>query len=464
MADTTLIIDDERSLKRTVLFVMSAASFIISFSGSACNLALPTIGREFNASAIALGWVISGFVLSSSIFLLPFGRLGDIIGMKKIFSLGMLLFAASTFFISLSWNIVVLISFRLLQGISAAMLFSTSIAIITTAFPPGERGRALGINVTLIYLGFSMGPVLGGLLTQYFGWRSIFGVLVPFQAALFILSKLKIKREWADAASEKFDLKGSIVYGIGLLSFMYGFSSLPALKGWICLSAGLVLLVLFGFIELRTASPVFEVRLILTNRIFTFSSAAALINYAATNAIGFFISLYLQYPKGFDARTAGLIMISRPLAQTLFSPVAGRLSDKVNPGKLASVGMGIISIGLILFCFINENTHIAYLVALLLLVGVGFGLFSSPNQYAIMSSVEKKYLGIASGVLGTARHIGQMTSMSIAMLLLSLYIGKETITPAVYPGLITTIRTGFLIFAILSGLGILASLARNKRN
>jgi MFS family permease len=191
---------------------------------------------------------------------------------------------------------------------------------------------------------------------------------------------------------------------------------------------------------------------------------AALINYSATNAIGFFVSLYLQYLKGFDAKTAGLVMIAQPVAMMLLSPVAGRLSDKKNPGIIASAGMGVISLGLILLCFISENTHIACLVALLVILGAGFGLFSSPNSNAIMSSVEKKHLGVASGMLGTVRMIGQMMSMGIAMMLLSLYIGRESITPENYHGLMSAIKTGFWAFAILSALGVFASLARNSRD
>ena len=455
--------DEEKSFKRSVLIATSFAAFLTPFLGASVNLALPTIGKEFNASAIEMGWVMSSYILTTAIFLLPFGRLGDIVGRKKIFTYGILLFTVSTFGIIFSWNIYALIFFRIIQGLSSAMIFGTSMAIITAVFKPGERGRAMGVNVTSTYLGLSLGPVIGGLLTQYFGWRSIFIFLVLLGIMSLILIKQKMKTEWADAAGEKYDWKGSILYGSALLAFMYGFSILPAFTGWICFTAGLLLAVLFVFVELRVVNPVFEFRLILNNKVFAFSSIAAFINYSATSAIGFFMSLYLQYLKDFDARTAGMIMISQPVAMMLLSPVAGKLSDKKNPGTIASFGMAFTSVGLILLCFINENTHIAFLIALLIMLGVGFGLFSTPNSNAIMSSVEKKYLGTASGVVGTVRMVGQMISMGIAMMLLSLYIGRESITPSTYQGLISAMRTGFLIFAILSALGISASLARNKQ-
>lgn len=455
--------NEEKITKRSVLLVATFAAFLTPFLGSAVNLALPSIGKDLGASAISLGWVISSFILSSAMFLLPFGRLADIVGRKKVFSLGLILFTVSTFLIIFSHSITSLIILRIFQGLASAMIFGTSMAIITSVFQPGERGKAMGINITAVYLGLSIGPIIGGLLTQYFGWRSIFIFLIPFGLVSILLTHTKIKTEWAEASGEKFDWTGSIVYGLALASFMYGFSKLPSTTGWICLSSGVVLAVLFLFIENRTNTPVFDIRLILQNRIFAFSGLAALINYSATSAIGFFISLYLQYLKGLDARAAGLIMISQPIAMTILSPVAGRLSDRMNPGVIASAGMGLTAVGLIFLCFITQTTPDYFIVLLLVLMGIGFGLFSSPNSNAIMSSVERRHLGVASGVVGTMRMIGQMMSMGIAMMLISLYIGKETINPKTYPGLIAGMRTGFLIFSGLSFLGIFASLARNSK-
>ncbi len=456
-------ISEEKSFKKSVLLVSTFAAFLTPFLTSAVNLALPSIGKELHANAISLGWVISSFILTSAIFLLPFGRLGDIIGRKKIFSSGILLFTISTFLIIFSHSIISLIILRIFQGFSSAMIFGTSMAILTSVFQPGERGRAIGINITATYLGLSLGPVIGGLLTHYFGWRSIFAFLVPFGIISLILIQRKIKTEWAEAAGEKFDWRGSVIYGIALASFMYGFSRLPSSLGWICIVTAVLMAVVFLIFENKISNPVFDIRLILKNRVFAFSGLAALINYSATSAIGFFISLYLQYLKGLDARTAGLIMISQPIAMTLLSPVAGKLSDKRNPGVIASIGMGITATGLVLLCFIRETTPDYFIVLLLLLMGIGFGLFSSPNSNAIMSSVEKRHLGVASGVVGTMRMVGQMMSMGIAMMLISLYIGKQTINPATYPGLISAMRTGFVIFSILSIIGVFASLARHEK-
>jgi len=399
-------VSEEKSFKKSVLLISTFAAFLTPFLTSAVNLALPSIGKDLHANAINLGWVISSFILTSAIFLLPFGRLGDIIGRKKIFTIGIVLFTISTFLIVFSQSIMSLIILRIFQGFSSAMIFGTSMAILTSVFQPGERGRAIGINITATYLGLSLGPVIGGLLTHYFGWRSIFAFLVPFGIIAVILIQTKIKTEWAEAVGERFDWRGSVIYGIALASFMYGFSRLPSSLGWTCIATGLLMAVVFLFFENKISNPVFDIRLILQNRIFAFSGIAALINYSATSAIGFFISLYLQYLKGLDARTAGLIMISQPIAMTLLSPIAGKLSDKKNPGAIASAGMGITASGLVLLCFISETTPDYLIVLLLLLMGIGFGLFSSPNSNAIMSSVEKRHLGVASGVVGTMRMVG----------------------------------------------------------
>jgi EmrB/QacA subfamily drug resistance transporter len=463
MGTDIIATSDDKSLKRSVMLVSTFAAFLTPFLSSAINLALPAIGKDLQTTAISLGWIASSFILSSAIFLLPFGRLADIIGRKKVFTYGILLFTISTSLIILCKTITSLIILRIFQGIAGAMIFGTSMAIITSVFPVGERGRALGINITAVYLGLSTGPIIGGVLTQYLGWRSIFAFLVPFGIISLILITRKIKTEWAEARGEKFDWQGSLIYGVSLASFMYGFSKLPSTSGWIFLGSGTMLAVVFLIFENRINNPVFDVRLILRNRVFAFSGIAALIHYSATSATGFFISLYLQYLKGFDSRTAGLIMISQPVMMALLSPLAGKLSDKRNPGVIASIGMGLTATGLIFLCFVTEKTAVSSIVLLLLLMGTGFGLFSSPNSNAIMSSVEKKHLGVASGVVGTMRMVGQMLSMGIAMMLIALYIGEQKISPATFHGLMHTMKTGFIIFSMLCILGIFASLARNSR-
>ncbi|MFZ2285760.1 MAG: MFS transporter [Bacteroidales bacterium] len=452
----------DKELKRSVLTVTAFASFLTPFMGSSINLALPSIGDEMGVNAVTLNWIVSSYMLTTSILLLPAGRVGDILGRKLIFTAGLVIFTLAMILLTFTPGIKWLIGIRILQGAGGAMMFGTNMAILTSVFPPGERGRAMGINVTAVYAGLASGPFLGGILTRYLGWRSIFAFLVPMGIISLILIRRKMKGEWAEARGESFDWPGAVIYGLSVAGLMFGFSKLPSLQGWIITGGGMVLVPLFIMREKKTEHPLFDITLISRNRVFAFSSLAALIHYAATSAIGFFLSLYLQYIKELGPRDAGFVLMAWPLTMTLISPAAGKLSDNHNPGVLASVGMAISSAGLVLLCFVNEHTSVAFIVAVLVIMGAGFSLFSSPNSNAIMSSVEKRQLGNASGMLGTMRNMGQTFSMAIALMLLALYLGQAKINPANYPQLLSAMKSGFVVFSILCFAGIFASLARNK--
>lgn len=452
----------DKELKRSVLTVTAFASFLTPFMGSSINLALPSIGDEMGVNAVTLNWIVSSYMLTTSILLLPAGRAGDILGRKKIFTAGLVIFTLTMIMLTFTPGIKWLIGVRILQGAGGAMMFGTNMAILTSVFPPGERGRAIGINVTAVYAGLASGPFLGGILTRYLGWRSIFAFLIPMGIISLILIRRKMKGEWADAKGESFDWTGAVVYGLSIAGLMFGFSKLPSLQGWIITASGIALVPVFIMREKSTAHPLFDITLISRNRVFAFSSLAALIHYAATSAIGFFLSLFLQYIKDLGPRDAGFVLMVWPVTMTLISPVAGKLSDKHNPGVLASSGMAISAAGLILLCFINEQTSVAFIAVVLVIMGAGFSLFSSPNSNAIMSSVEKRQLGNASGMLGTMRNVGQTFSMAIALMLLALYMGQARINPANFPQLMSAMKSAFIIFSILCFAGIFASLARNK--
>jgi len=295
-----------------ILFSIIITSFINPFLGAAINIALPAISKEFALGAVGMSWVSMAFLLSSAVFLVPLGKLADIRGRKKIFFIGNILIAASSIFCALSPSGAILISFRALQGIGSAMVFGTGMAIITSVYPPKERGKAIGITVTSVYIGLSLAPFLGGILTQYLGWRSIFYVTVPFELLVIWITWRYIKEEWADAKGEKFDLSGSIIYLLSMSAFMFGFSRLPETSAIILVVAGLFGLLGFGFLEMKLKSPIFNLRLFASNRLFAFSNLAALINYATTFAITFLLSLYLQYILGLSPRDAGMVLITPP--------------------------------------------------------------------------------------------------------------------------------------------------------
>jgi len=456
---------EDRLTKRITLFVVTLASFLTPFDGSSVNIALPSIGKEFSMDAISLGWVATAYLLASAMFLVPLGRVADIYGRKKLFTLGVLIFTAASFSMVLCWSGTMLICLRVVQGIGSAMIFGTGMALLISVFPAQERGKALGINVAAAYIGLSVGPFLGGLLTLHFGWRSIFLVNVPFGLTAIALISLKLKEEWAGAEGEKFDLVGSIIYCFGLTAVIYGFSSFS--RWGAVLSTGLILagvLGIFAFVawELRIKNPILNINLFRGNRAFALSNLAALINYCATFAVGFFLSLYLQYIKNFNSQTAGAILVFQPVVMAVCSPFAGRLSDRMEPRIVASMGMALTAVGLFLLTLLHGDSALGFIIADLILLGLGFGLFSSPNTNAVMSSVEKRFYGVAAGTLGTMRLTGQMLSMGIAMLIFAIHIGHIQITPEYYPAFLMSTRSAFIFFGVLCSGGVLASLARGK--
>jgi len=453
---------DNGTGKRMVLLVATMASFLFPFMGSAVNIALPSLGRELSLDAVTLGWIATAYLLSSAALLVPFGRIADIYGRKKIFTCGIVIFTFASFLSGMASSAAMLISFRVLQGIGASMLAGTGVALLTSVFPANERGKVLGINVAAVYIGLSLGPVLGGILTQHLGWRSIFFINVPLGLVVIGVVLWKLKGEWTGAKGEKFDSVGSVIYSLALVALVYGFTLLPAMLGVWLIVGGVIGLSAFIRWEIRVKSPVLDISLFRNSRAFTFSNLAALINYSATFAVSFLISLYLQYVKGFNPESAGLILVAMPAIQAIFSPLAGRLSDRIEPRIIASAGMALTTVGLAVFIFLNEKTPLELIIGNLTLMGFGFALFSSPNTNAVMSSAPKTAYGVASAMVATMRQIGMVFSMGVAMLMFALYIGRVQITPEYYPLFQESMKTAFFIFAILSFGGIFASLTRGK--
>ena len=453
---------DKPNLKTATLIVTTVSGFLTPFMSASVNIALPAIGREFSFSALLLSWTATSYILAAAVFLVPFGRIADLVGRKKIFLYGTVVYTFASLFLALARSGLALIGWRVVQGIGGAMVFATGVAILTCVHPPGERGRVLGINVAAVYSGLALGPVLGGFLTDHLGWRSIFWVNVLLGLVIIGLVLWQLKVEWIESRGESFDLLGSVIYGFSLVFVIYGLSRLPRGAGFGFLACGLAGLVIFAFRELHIPSPVLEMNLLRRNVVFAFSNLAALINYCATSATGFLLSLYLQYLKVLTAQEAGMVLIAQPLFQAVFSPLAGRLSDRVEPRIIASSGMGLSVIGLAALTFLGDKTPIGFIVGCLVLLGLGFALFSSPNTNAIMSSVEKRHYGVASATLGTMRLVGMMLSMGITMLLFSIYIGPAKIGPDNYPRFLLALRVAFTVFALLSLAGIFASLARGR--
>ncbi len=448
--------------QKTALLVVSLSSFIMPLMLSSVNVAIPSIAASMNAEALLLSWISTAYLLTSAVFLLPFGKLADIVGRKKIYLTGMFVITLASFFAASAQSIVQLIGWRVMQGIGAAMLFSTGVAILSSIFPPEKRGGAIGVTVSAVYFGLACGPLFGGWLTQHFSWRSVFVMHIPIAVFVIIIAWMKLDEEWRGQSDQRFDYLGTIFYAVTITSLMIGLSLLPSpLSVFLLLLSALSL---FSFVryENRVTDPIFEVGIFRQNRVLTFSCLASLILYSSTFGLTFLMSLYLQNIKGMSPQSAGVIMILQPLVMALFSPYMGKLSDRYEPRYLTASGMCLISFGLGLLSALQQETSLAYILCSLGLIGFGFALFSSPNVNAIMGSVEKKYLGVASGTVSTTRVLGQMFSMAVVTLAFALFMGNSQLGPETSPALLKSIHISLFAACSLSVVGIYLSMARGN--
>ncbi len=450
------------SLQKAALVMVLLNAFTTPLMLSAANVALPAIALDLKVNAVMLSWIPMAYLMASAMFVLVFGRLADMFGRKRVFQLGTLSVILTSILAAMSNSGELLIFARFLQGMSAAMLYATQIAIVSSVFPPEKRGHAIGLTVSTIYLGLTCGPVIGGYLIDEFGWRSSFIFHIPLAMIVLLIGLLKVPGDWSADVKGNFDVQGATLYVLSILMLCLGVSTLPDTKSFIYLTVGLIGLGGFFQIEKKTDHPIFDISLFITNRIFTLSSLASFVIYTATFANVVLISLYLQYIQGMQAGVTGLVMMTQPLTMAIFSPLAGRLSDHIEPRLIASVGMALTGLGLILLSLLNTESTMVYLIGALITTGLGFGLFSSPNANAIMSTVEKRHYGSATGSLATMRILGQLSSMALVTLVFALTIGPVEINPSNYGILNIAIRIIFTTAAIFCLPGIVLSLARGK--
>lgn len=447
--------------QRSVLFVSVVTSFITTFMGSALNLSVPNIEKDFGISAATVGWVITVYMLTCAALAVPFGRIADIIQRKKILWIGIMIFGICSAVGVFSSGMWMLILSRLGQGIGASMIFSTNIAILVGAFDEKMRGRVLGYSTSSTYVGLSAGPVLGGFLNHNFGWRSVFIAAAAVSAVAFYGAIRKLPEEKKEKSKQSMDWKGNILYVLAIVALMYGLSTVTTSKmGPYILAGGAILLFMFIRTELVQEEPVMDVRLFGQNLSYAFSNLAALLNYGATFAISYLISIYLQVIMGYDSQTAGIILIVSPVIMAVLSPVSGRLSDKHSPYIMSSIGMGFCAAALLLFAFLPQGGSLVRVILNLSLSGLGFALFTSPNTNAVMASAEKENYGVASSILATMRSIGHTASMAIVTVVVGAYMGSSSLNQASPETIMSTIHTCFYVFTGLCIIGIFIALKR----
>ena len=401
-----------------VLWVTCIGAFMSPLDFSAVSVALPSMGRDVHLSFAAALWVQAGYLLTYTLMLVPSGRIADQLGRLGVWRAGIAVFAITSLLTGVSPDTAWLLAARSLQGIGAGIMTGTATALVSTVFPMGERGRAIGINVMAIYLGLSTGPLIGGLLVSSFGWRWVFFVNVPIAAATLIAAR-RLHDPDRRRGRPQLDLPGTGLLTVGLgcllipLTFGadWGWSSTRTVALFV-ISA--VALVTFGIVEPRVASPVLDLGLFRRSRAFAAANAAALLNYTAMFGSIALTAIALQVVAGKSPIMTGFILILQPAVMVCLSPFAGRLSDRIGSRFLCTGGMLLVAAGLGLLADVPNGMPVARVLPALVCIGVGMAMFSSPNTSSAMNAAPSAALGVAAGVLTTMRSLGQ--SMSIAVL------------------------------------------------
>ena len=447
---------EEKKVRNIALLVVALGSFLIPFMGSSLNIVLPIIQKDLAVNIILLSWIPTVFVLANAALILPFGRLGDIFGRKRIYTYGVIIYTVASFLAGLSNSGVMLIVFSFMQGFGCAMIFATGVALLSSVYPSDQRGEALGLFVTAVYIGLFLGPLLGGFLAQNFGWRSIFLFNVPFGILLFILIKMRLRGEWKGLGG-KFEIRGSFIYSLSIVALLYGFSTLNDNFGKLILVTGIIGLLIFVLNEKRSINPILRLS-ILRKKVTSLSAFAILLMNIANSAMWVLLSLYLQDIMHLDPQITALIISVEPLMVALLSTPVGRLSDRVENRIFTVIGMVVTTIGLLILSQLTNNSSLLIPIIGLILVGIGLGLFSSPTTNRFIGSVEGRDYGMASGALSTMTYAGQTMSLGIMLYIFAVYLGNVQITESNFPAFLMSLKTAFIVFAILSGFGIVVSI------
>ena len=421
-----------------VIFVSFITSFFAVFLSNGIIIGVPAIAQEFVMNNVIQNWIPTIFFLVVAVFTVPAGQISGKFGVKKSLLAGIIVYLIGSIGAVLSFSTESFMIFRIVQGAGVAFLNVSAMAMVVQAVKPQNRGKALGFTVTGVYLATSLSPVICGFLVQNLGWRSMFYFVIPFLVLCIILMMVKIPQEWKTYEGQPIDKLGSILWAIGILTFIYGFTSLVNTQGVILTIVGIVILCIFGAYELRQDSPVFNMNLF-KNRKFTSSNVAALCSYLAI-------------------MMSGLILIITPVIMAIMAPNAGKLSDRIHPQKLAAVGIGIAAIALAILTFLNGDTPIYIVILAMVLQGIGMGLFSSPNMNAIMSSVPPKYAPTASASQATMRTIGQTMSLGLLTLVFAWVMGSLQLAPEYAAMIVQASQTICLISTVACILAVFASL------
>lgn len=455
-----------RNRRLVVIASLGVGTFVTALSNSVLNAILPLVADAFTTDISAVEWIITTFLLVQSGTLLTFGRLGDMIGHRRVYLAGLLLFIVSLVLCALAPSVLTLILARILQGVGSAMFIANSSPILTVIFPPSQRGRVLGIQATTVYLGLATGAPLGGILAEQFGWQSVFLIPIPFAVLALATSWRALRIETPPTKRERFDLIGAGVYLVGLVMVLVALNRGRS-WGWTseltigCIVLGLVSLIAFVIHERRTAVPMLDLSLF-AQRAFTAPVISSMMNYSASAGTTFILPFALIQGRGLSPGQVGLILSAQPIVMAVMASLSGALSDRIGSRIPATLGMAILSLGLFALSWMTLDTPLPLLSFGLAVVGLGIGLFTSPNNSSVLGAVGPERRGVASGILSTARTLGNVLGIGSAGAVYATVLalgGGETPTD-----IVRATGYGLLFASCLALIGAITSFSRPGRN
>ena len=444
--------------RKYAYIVLTAAigSFTMAYASNGLSVILPTLASTFHISNILENWIVFMYLLILSVAGVPLAKICGKYGLKRSFKLGLIIFSIGALISALSMDITGMLIGRAVQAIGATMTFVTNVSMITAEIPASNRGKALGINVTGVYIGITISPTISGILSHNLSWRFVF-IITIIMALISYYLLTKIDKEWI-MEKDSLDKIGSFIYVVAIGLLLYGFTILNTSLGIVLTVIGLILLIVFAKYELKQSNPVYEIRLF-KNINYTTANLVALIAYLTTYVVSYVLNYHFQYILGLDAQTSGLILISTPIMMLLIAAQAGKLSDKINPGILQLLGVSIITIALAILSQINYTTPIYVIVIAMILQGIGHGFFSSPNNNIILSSVDnKKDIPTASASVATVRNLGQSFSLGILTVTFAFIMGNVPIQPSNYDLLVLSNQITLTIITLLGILAIILAI------
>lgn len=446
----------------TVLAAVGTGAYMSALDGSIVNAILPVMTQAFEADVATIEWIVTTYLLVQSGLLLSFGRLGDMRGHKTIYVAGFVVFIVGSALCGLAPSPWFLVAARALQAVGASMLIANAPAILIHVFPPEQRGRVLGWQGTMVYLGLATGPPLGGWLATALSWRSVFYINLPVGLLALFLALRYVPADAPSGRRERFDLAGAATYVLGLVAvllalnqgYAWGWSS-PLLVG--SLAVGLVLLAAFAAIELRVPAPMLQLGLF-RRRSFSAPVLSAVLNYLAVSATFFLVPFYLIHGRGLSPARAGVVLTAQPIVMAVMATVAGALSDRIGSRIPATLGMAVLAGGLFLLSRMGDATPLLAVAGALATVGLGIGLFTSPNNSALMGAVPPQRRGVASGVLATARTLGNVLGIGMAGAIFSTMMGATPIDTA--PEVIRAVSMGLAAASVVALVGAVTAATR----